>query len=67
LNQVEIWFSKIERDVMARGIFTSVPDLARKIMKYIRRYNDHALPIKWSYCDPSHRIRHGTKVAGTAH
>jgi transposase len=67
LNQVEIWFSKIERDVMARGIFTSVPDLARKIMKYIRRYNDHALPIKWSYCDPSHRIRHGTTVAGTAH
>ena len=67
LNQVEIWFSKIERDVMARGIFTSVPDLARKIMKYIRRYNDHALPIKWSYSNPSHRIRHGTQLAGTAH
>ena len=30
LNQVEIWFAKIERDVIARGIFTSVPDLARK-------------------------------------
>jgi transposase len=24
LNQVEIWFSKIERDVIARGVFTSV-------------------------------------------
>src|SRR3989449_6229241 len=24
LNQVEIWFSKVERDVIARGIFTSV-------------------------------------------
>src|SRR5437764_5612067 len=24
LNQVELWFSKIERDVLARGIFTSV-------------------------------------------
>src|SRR5262245_9390359 len=24
LNQVELWFSKIERDVIARGIFTSV-------------------------------------------
>jgi transposase len=23
LNQVEIWFSKIERDVIARGVFTS--------------------------------------------
>src|SRR6266704_4789362 len=29
LNQVEIWFSKIERDVIARGVFTSVKDLAR--------------------------------------
>jgi transposase len=28
LNQVEIWFAKIERDVIARGIFTSVPDLS---------------------------------------
>jgi hypothetical protein len=29
LNQIEIWFAKIERDVIARGIFTSVSDLAR--------------------------------------
>ena len=39
LNQVEIWFAKIERDLLARGIFTSVPDLARKIRRYIARYN----------------------------
>ena len=26
LNQVEIWFAKIEREVIARGIFTSVSD-----------------------------------------
>src|SRR5262245_15091571 len=26
LNQVEIWFSKIERDAIARGVFTSVGD-----------------------------------------
>jgi DDE superfamily endonuclease len=31
LNQVEIWFAKIEREVIARGIFTPVPDLARKL------------------------------------
>src|SRR5262245_24607973 len=28
LNQIELWFSKIERDLLARGIFTSVTDLA---------------------------------------
>jgi transposase len=27
LNQVELWFSKIERDVIARGVFTSLADL----------------------------------------
>jgi transposase len=57
LNQVEIWFSKIERDVIARGVFKSVKDLARKLMRYIKRYNQHAKPIKWRYSDPSHRIR----------
>ena len=25
LNQVELWFAKIERDLLARGIFTSLP------------------------------------------
>src|SRR5580765_3795962 len=39
LNQVELWFAKIERDVLARGIFDSVADLKKKIMKYIRHYN----------------------------
>src|ERR1700733_12744943 len=39
LNQVENWFARIERDVIARGVFTSVRDLARKLMRYIRHYN----------------------------
>jgi hypothetical protein len=34
LNQVELWFAKIERDVIARGVFTSVPDLKHKLMRY---------------------------------
>lgn len=57
LNQVEIWFSKIERHVIARGVFTSVTDLARKLMRYIRLYNRAPKPIKWTYRDPSQRIR----------
>ena len=56
LNQVEIWFSKIQRDVIARGVFTSVPDLARKLMRYIRQCNKKPKPIKWSYTDGSRRI-----------
>src|ERR1043166_4914498 len=56
LNQVEIWFSKIERDVIVRGIFSSVNDLAKKLMRYIRHHNKSPKPIKWSYRDPAHRL-----------
>ncbi len=56
LNQVELWFAKIERDVIARGIFTSVKDLARKLMRYIRIYNQTPKPVKWRYSDISNRI-----------
>ena len=57
LNQVELWLSKIERDVIARGIFTSTDDLSRKLLRYIREYNKTARPIKWKYTDVSRRIR----------
>jgi hypothetical protein len=53
---VELWFSKIERDVIARGIFTSVPDLRRKLMRYIKHYNKTAKPFRWADADPSRRI-----------
>ena len=64
LNQVELWFSKIERDVIARGVFTSLPDLKRRVslsgvvtgdspegLLYIKSPDgDPALPIRaiWS-------------------
>jgi transposase len=64
LNQVELWFAKIERDLLARGIFTSLPDLARKIRRYITRYNDHPKPIRWTYSNPAHRITTDSAVTG---
>jgi transposase len=56
LNQVELWFGKIQRDVIARGIFTSVADLARKLRRYIRAYSKSAQPFRWTYCDTRRRI-----------
>src|SRR6202795_5002242 len=67
LNQVENWFARIERDVIARGVFTSVKDLARKLMRYIRHYNRAPKPIKWTYRDPSQRITLDTNVTVTGH
>ena len=57
LNQVELWFAKIQRDVIARGVFTSVADLARKLRKYIRAYAKSAKPFRWTYTDPNRRIK----------
>ena len=37
LNQVEYWFARIQRDVISRGIFTSVKDLDKKLMRYVLR------------------------------
>ena len=67
LNQVELWFSKIERDVIARGVFTSVKDLSKKLLRYIRQYNRDAKPFRWKYSDPSHRIKDASNLTRTGH
>ena len=56
LNQVEIWFARVEREVIARGIFTSVKDLARKLMRYIQAYSVSAKPFRWKYANVHRRI-----------
>jgi len=65
LNQIELWFAKIERDLIARGIFTSAGDLSRKLLRYIRHYNKDPKPVKWKYADPRRRIT--TSSAVTVH
>jgi transposase len=57
LNQVEIWFARVEREVISRGVFTSVKDLARKLMRYIRAYGKNARPFKWKYSDVTRRMK----------
>ena len=67
LNQVEMWFSKIERQMLRRGVFTSVGDLSRKIKRYIKLYNQTATPIRWSYSNPKHRIKPAIGSGNTLH
>lgn len=57
LNQIENWFAKIQRQVITRGVFHSLPDLRSKLLRYIRHYNKTATPIKWTYSNPNHRIK----------
>ncbi len=53
LNQVENCFSRIQRDVITRGVFTSIKDLDKKLMRYIRQYNKDPKPLKWTFADPA--------------
>jgi len=57
LNQVENWFAKIQRHVIARGVFSSLHDLRAKLLRYIRHYNKTATPIQWTYSNPKRRIK----------
>ena len=66
LNLVELWFSKIERDLFARGVFTSVKDLARKTRRYVKANSANAKPIQWKYSDPNRRIR-SNELTATGH
>ncbi len=65
LNQVELWVAKIEREVIARGVCTSVKDLSKKLLRYIRHYNKGPTIVKWKYGDPSRRL--GPQLPVTGH
>jgi len=43
-------------EVIARGIFTSVPELAGRLRRYINACSANARPIQWN-SDPSRRLR----------
>ncbi len=49
LNQVELFFSILERRVLRRGEFDSVDHLAERIIAFIKDYNRRAAPFRWTY------------------
>ena len=52
-----LWFSKLERDSIERGIFTSTHDLKRKHLASITQHNTKAKPFLWTYNNPERGIR----------
>jgi len=49
LNQVELFFSILERRLLRRGEFDSVDDLAQRVIAFIKDYNRRAAPFRWTY------------------
>jgi transposase len=50
LNQIEIWFSVLQRKSLSRGSWRSYAELERHILNFIRTYNQRwAHPYRWTY------------------
>lgn len=49
LDQVEIIFSKVQRDVLAPNDFPSTMALEQDLMSYFEELNRHPKPIRWTY------------------
>lgn len=53
VNQVELFFSILQRKVIRNGNFTSRDDLITKMLRFIADYDENAKPFKWTYAaDP---------------
>lgn len=49
LDQIEIWFSLLQRKLLEPNDFASTQALEQAISEYISYYNQSAKPIKWTY------------------
>ncbi len=49
MNQIEIWFSIINRRLLKRKSYKSIDELEVSILRFIEQYNLTAKPFKWTY------------------
>lgn len=49
LNQIELWFSILSRQLLSKQDFKSVPDLIRQLFAFIEEYDKNAKPFAWTY------------------
>ena len=54
LNQIEIWFNILSKDVLKGGIWHSKQQLIDQLMEYVQTYNKtRAKPFDWTYAPHS--------------
>ena len=49
LDQIEIWFSLLQRKLLQPNHFTGLDGLEQAILDFIAHYNQTAKPLQWSY------------------
>jgi hypothetical protein len=71
LDQIEIWFSILQRKLLQPNHFASLAELRSAILDFIARYDQAAEPLKWSYTVEklehklASRLRQNIQLAGT--
>jgi transposase len=60
LDQVEIIFSKVQRDVLTPSDFVSTVALERTLLAYFEELNQHPKPIQWTYTKTKLLAKFGT-------
>lgn len=50
INQIELWFSILQRKLLKRASFSSTEELKEKLLAFIDYFNQHlAKPFQWQY------------------
>jgi hypothetical protein len=49
LNQIEIYFSMVQRKVLTPNDFKSLDELEQRLLAFERRYQETASPLPWTF------------------
>ncbi len=62
LDQIEIWFSLLQRKLLQPNHFCSLDELEQAILDFIAHSNRAAEPLKWSYTVEKLERKFGTNL-----
>jgi hypothetical protein len=69
LNQIEIYFSVVQRKVLSPNDFTDLDEVEARLLAFQRRYEQTAAPFDWRYtkADLDRLLRRLTEHEQLAH
>jgi DDE superfamily endonuclease len=69
LNQIEIWFSIVQRKVLTPNDFVDLAEVEHRLLGFQHRYQQTAVPFDWRYtkADLDHLLRRLTEHEQLAH
>lgn len=62
LDQIEIWFSILQRKLLQPNHFGSLQELEQSILAFVEHYNQTAKPIHWSYTAEQMELKLGLNL-----